>query len=446
MRLNIMTKESKITVIFGPNGSGKTRYAEDMRRKMASDSLRYIAFSDAYGAATDKAYYLQLRWNQHDIDEETPRVGELLEKAYLNAGNDTPERSLLRQQLYEIFDIEPFLDKYVILLSSGELRKFQLVKALLSHPTTLILDNPFIGLDAETRQLLNTLLFQLNRQQSINLYLLLSKREDVPDYADEIIYLGDSNDKQTNVQPTEYYAKEMASIEADMTENHNPSQSDVVVEMNKVSIRYGERTILRDLDWVIRKGERWALCGQNGSGKSTLLSLICADNPQSYACDIKLFGNQRGHGESIWEIKRRIGYVSPEMHRSYMRNIPTINVVASGLKDTVGLYIRANESEKNQCLKWMRLFGIEHLAQRSFLTLSSGEQRLALVARAFVKCPELLILDEPLHGLDNNNRRLVKNIIDAYCQDKSKTLIMVTHYEEELPECITKRKTLEKIQ
>lgn len=446
MRLNIMTKESKITVIFGPNGSGKTRYAEDMRRKMASDSLRYIAFSDAYGAATDKAYYLQLRWNQHDIDEETPRVGKLLEKAYLNAGNDTPERSLLRQQLYEIFDIEPFLDKYVILLSSGELRKFQLVKALLSHPTTLILDNPFIGLDAETRQLLNTLLFQLNRQQSINLYLLLSKREDVPDYADEIIYLGDSNDKETNVQPTEYYAKEMASIEADMTENHNPSQSDVVVEMNKVSIRYGERTILRDLDWVIRKGERWALCGQNGSGKSTLLSLICADNPQSYACDIKLFGNQRGHGESIWEIKRRIGYVSPEMHRSYMRNIPTINVVASGLKDTVGLYIRANESEKNLCLRWMRLFGIEHLAQRSFLTLSSGEQRLALVARAFVKCPELLILDEPLHGLDNNNRQLVKNIIEAYCQDKSKTLIMVTHYEEELPECITKRKTLEKIQ
>lgn len=446
MRLNIMTKESKITVIFGPNGSGKTRYAEDMRRKMASDSLRYIAFSDAYGAATDKAYYLQLRWNQHDIDEETPRVGKLLEKAYLNAGNDTPERSLLRQQLYEIFDIEPFLDKYVILLSSGELRKFQLVKALLSHPTTLILDNPFIGLDAETRQLLNTLLFQLNRQQGINLYLLLSKREDVPDYADEIIYLGDSNDKETNVQPTEYYAKEMASIEADMTENHNPSQSDVVVEMNKVSIRYGERTILRDLDWVIRKGERWALCGQNGSGKSTLLSLICADNPQSYACDIKLFGNQRGHGESIWEIKRRIGYVSPEMHRSYMRNIPTINVVASGLKDTVGLYIRANESEKNLCLRWMRLFGIEHLAQRSFLTLSSGEQRLALVARAFVKCPELLILDEPLHGLDNNNRQLVKNIIEAYCQDKSKTLIMVTHYEEELPECITKRKTLEKIQ
>jgi molybdate transport system ATP-binding protein len=267
----------------------------------------------------------------------------------------------------------------------------------------------------------------------------------VPDYADEIIYLGDSNDKETNVQPTEYYAKEMASIEAEMTENHNPSQSDVVVEMNKVSIRYGERTILRGLDWVIRKGERWALCGQNGSGKSTLLSLICADNPQSYACDIKLFGNQRGHGESIWEIKRRIGYVSPEMHRSYMRNIPTINVVASGLKDTVGLYIRANESEKNQCLKWMRLFGIEHLAQRSFLTLSSGEQRLALVARAFVKCPELLILDEPLHGLDNNNRQLVKNIIEAYCQDKSKTLIMVTHYEEELPECITKRKTLEKI-
>lgn len=438
-----MNKEAaRITVIFGPNGSGKTKYAEEMRRKLASDSVRYIAFKDAYGAATDKAYYLQLRWNQHDIDEETPSVGQLLDKAYLNTGSDTPERSAFRKQLYSIFSIDTFLDKYIILLSSGELRKFQIVKALLSHPTTLILDNPFIGLDAETRQLLNTLLFKLSKEQGISIYMLLSKREDVPQYTDDIIELKGNEDNNSEILTSDYYIKEIASIEAETPHNNCALQSDVIVEMQKVCIRYGERTILNNLDWKIMKGEHWALCGQNGSGKSTLLSLICADNPQSYACDIKLFGNQRGQGESIWEIKRRIGYVSPEIHRSYMRDIATINVIASGLKDSVGLYIRTNEEEKRLCLRWMRLFGIEHLAQRSFITLSSGEQRLALVARAFVKSPELLILDEPLHGLDDTNRLLVKNIIEAYCQNKTKTLIMVTHYEEELPNCINKRITL----
>ena len=206
--------------------------------------------------------------------------------------------------------------------------------------------------------------------------------------------------------------------------------------MNKVSIIYGERTILKELDWTVRNGERWALSGQNGAGKSTLLSLVCADNPQSYACDISLFGNPRGSGESIWDIKKHIGYVSPEMHRSYHRDIPAIRIVASGLKDTVGLYAKPNESEYDICRLWMKIFGLEGKENTSFLKLSSGEQRLVLVARAFVKDPQLLILDEPLHGLDNRNRRLVKDVIEAFCRRRNKTLIMVTHYKEELPACI----------
>ena len=206
--------------------------------------------------------------------------------------------------------------------------------------------------------------------------------------------------------------------------------------MNKVSIVYGERTILKELDWTVRNGERWALSGQNGAGKSTLLSLVCADNPQSYACDISLFGNPRGSGESIWDIKKHIGYVSPEMHRSYHRDIPAIRIVASGLKDTVGLYAKPDESEYDICRLWMKIFGLEGKENTSFLKLSSGEQRLVLVARAFVKDPQLLILDEPLHGLDNRNRRLVKDVIEAFCRRRNKTLIMVTHYKEELPACI----------
>ena len=212
--------------------------------------------------------------------------------------------------------------------------------------------------------------------------------------------------------------------------------------MHHVTVRYGSRTILNDINWTICQGEHWALSGPNGSGKSTLLSLICADNPQGYACDISLFGRQRGTGETIWDIKRRIGYVSPEMHRSYQRNLPAIQVVASGLKDTVGLYFRPNEQEREQCRQVMRLFAIGDLEQRSFLTLSGGEQRLVLLARAFVKSPDLLILDEPMHGLDDHNSEMVKAIINDYCSKPENTLIMVSHYEEELPKCINKRMEL----
>lgn len=210
-----------------------------------------------------------------------------------------------------------------------------------------------------------------------------------------------------------------------------------VVDLNKVGIRYGERTILKDLDWTVKCGEKWALSGENGSGKSTLLSLVCADNPQSYACDITLFGRKRGSGESIWEIKKHIGYVSPEMHRAYLKNLPAIDIVASGLHDSVGLYKRPRPEQMAACEWWMDIFGIADLKDRNFLQLSSGEQRLVLLARAFVKDPELLILDEPLHGLDLYNRRLVKDVIETFCRRKDKTMIMVTHYQEELPACIT---------
>ena len=220
---------------------------------------------------------------------------------------------------------------------------------------------------------------------------------------------------------------------------HEAYDSDEVVRLNRVSIRYGDRTILQDLDWTVRRGERWALSGENGAGKSTLLSLVCADNPQSYACDIRLFGRKRGSGESIWDIKRHIGYVSPEMHRAYQKNLPARDIVASGLHDSIGLYRRPAPGEVETCAWWMEVFGVGGLAARSFLHLSSGEQRLCLLARAFVKDPELLILDEPLHGLDTRNRRRVRAVIEAFCHRRGKTLVMVTHYEDELPPCIDHR-------
>ena len=433
----------KTIAIVGLNASGKTQYIERLRRQLASDRVRYIAFCDSYGVATDRAYYLQLRWNQHDIDEETPTVGSKLEQVFLQTGKDTAERRIYQQHLYHMFAMEKELDKYLILLSSGELRKYQLVKHLLSHPSILILDNPFIGLDAASRILLRDLLVTLVREEHLTVYLLLSKPEDIPSYTDEIIYMTPEDSFFAEPQGLSIESKKLL---LNLPPSAHTSMSEEIIRMNDVCIRYGKRQILNNLNWIINEGEHWSLSGPNGCGKSTLLSLISADNPQAYACDISLFGNQRGSGETIWEIKSRIGYVSPEMHRSYQRNLPSLQVVASGIKDTIGLYVRPNATEREKCLWWMRLFGIEDLASRSFMEISSGEQRMVLLARALVKDPELLILDEPMHGLDLHRQKLVKDIIETFCKRPHKTLIFVTHYLGELPSCIDHHLTLSKTQ
>ena len=429
----------KITAIAGRNGSGKTLYVDQLRKQLASDRVRYIAFTDSYGANVDGQYYLQLRWNQHDIDHETPTVGELLQQTYLLAGEDTAERRQLRNQLYGLFHMDEFLDKYIITLSSGELRKFQLTKTMFANPKLLIMDNPFIGLDAETRDQLRDLLKVLAEERNMEIMLVMSKTDDIPTFVSEVKWM----DKQEPV-PDHVLSREKRDAILSLPYTDRDYDCQKVVEMKNVSIRYGKRTILRDLNWTVMNGERWALSGQNGSGKSTLLSLVCADNPQSYACDITLFDRPRGSGESIWDIKKHIGYVSPEMHRSYKRNLPAIRIVASGLMDSIGLYAVPNEQDYERCRWWLDIFGIGELSDRPFLQLSSGEQRLVLLARAFVKDPQLLILDEPLHGLDLWNRRMVKDIIETFCQRRGKTLIMVTHYQEELPEVITNSLFLKK--
>lgn len=443
----------KVTAVVGRNGSGKTLYIDKLRKQLASDRVRYIAFTDSYGVNVDGQYYLQLRWNQHDIDHETPTVGELLQRAYLLAGEDTKERQVLQKQLYQLFHMNSLLDKYIITLSSGELRKFQLTKTLFANPRLLIMDNPFIGLDAETRDQLKDLLLMLSQERDMEIMLVLSKTDDIPEFVSQVTEIQGEGDCQEYAEVADYYAHQEpvpahvlpeSKREAILSLPYHDNDYDChqVVDMKNVNIRYGERTILKDLDWTVMNGDRWALSGQNGSGKSTLLSLVCADNPQSYACDITLFDRPRGSGESIWDIKKHIGYVSPEMHRSYKRNLPAIRIVASGLMDSIGLYAVPDTKDYDKCRWWLDIFGIGDLAERPFLQLSSGEQHLVLLARAFVKDPQLLILDEPLHGLDLWNRRLVKDVIETFCQRRNKTMIMVTHYEEELPSVITHKKFL----
>ena len=456
--VNLEIREGEQIAICGDNAAGKSRLVEILTqhypllqnevqfdfeteirkvdevtgvKRLVCEQIRYITFRDSYGDQ-DGQYYLQQRWNQHTIEDDMPTVGELLERI-------PEQREGLRRELYGTFELDSLLDKYIVALSSGELRKFQLIKTLLSNPRVLIMDNPFIGLDAKMRLLLHDFLEKITRETNLLIILVLSKYDDIPTFITHVIEVSDMV-----VLPKvrrEDFRSGVKSVSDGSGVKKNDSRvvpgAKKILDFHNVTIRYGARTILKDLNWTVRQGEFWALSGDNGSGKSTLLSLVCADNPQAYACDIELFGHKRGSGESIWDIKKHIGYVSPEMHRAYMKDMPAIDIVASGLSDSIGLYHRSKPEEKEQCMSWMRTFGIEGIADRTFLKLSSGEQRLCLLARAFVKDPELLILDEPMHGLDLKNRQMVKGIIDRFCSDEKKTMVMVTHYEEELPGCIT---------
>ncbi len=457
--INLEILRGEQIAIVGDNAAGKTRLVEVLtghyplllnevhydfspcKSRLASENIKYISFRDSYGEQ-DGSYYYQQRWNQHDIADDSPTVGEQL-----------PVTSFSK-----MFRLDELADKRIISLSSGELRKLQMAKALGTNPRVLILDNPFIGLDAPTRRDFRLLLETLTRETGLLIILILSKRDDIPDFITHVLPVEGLRllPKMSLAEYRKQYAAFPAPVLSDEVNNwivnlpvrdlsesdFYPAKGGEILRFRDVSIRYGNHTILRSLNWTVHEGERWALSGPNGSGKSTLLSLVCADNPQAYACNIELFGHRRGSGESIWQIKRHIGYVSPEMHRAYLKDIPAVDVVASGLSDSVGLYVRPKPEQKQICIDWMRVFGVEKLADTTFLRLSSGEQRLCLLARAFVKDPELLILDEPLHGLDDCHRSLVRQIIKQFCQRPHKTLIMVTHYEEELPDCITHRLSL----
>ena len=413
-------RKGEQVALMGDNASGKSRLAASFAGRCGA---KYITFRDSYGGYGDRNFFMQQRWNLFTLEEDPPSAGEQLRKEA--AASADPDAALRRlDELTALFGLTPVLDKYLVTLSSGELRKFQLTRALLAGPPVLVIDNPYIGLDPSARRLLTQLLESLTA--STTLMLVLSRVAEIPPFITHVIPVRDGE------------AGEKLSREAFLESVLPPA----VIRMRDVTIRFGERVILDRLTWTVREGEHWALTGANGSGKSTLLSLICADNPQAYACDIELFGRPRGTGETIWDIKRHIGFVSPELHRAFQVDAPALDIVTSGLFDTEGLYRHPTEEQRETARRWMGEFGIAELAERPFLRLSSGEQRLCLLSRAFVKDPPLYILDEPLHGLDEGWRRRVKALLDRFCGAPGKTLLMVTHYPEEYPACIDHSLTL----
>ncbi|XOV91266.1 MAG: ATP-binding cassette domain-containing protein [Bacteroidota bacterium] len=397
-------------------------------------------FRDLTGTSTNM--YYQQRYNSLD-SESVETVKDHLEKLRPFEG----EGYWNFDRVVERLRLKALMDKTLIKLSNGEAKRLLIASELIKNPVLLLMDNPLAGLDPDTRKDMNRIIHEIG-ESGINTVMVTSRHE-IPDLITHVASIWEGKvqvgtkrefDNHEFVREVSKSLDEKALIRL-LARKHQPFE--LVVKMNKVSVSYGENLILDQVDWEVKQKERWLVKGHNGAGKSTLLSLITADNPQSYSKDIILFDKKRGTGESIWDIKKKIGMVSAELFQYFPSHSTCLKVVESGFYDTMGLF-KPSQPENAQAMEWLEVLQIANQANTLFRNLPESMQRLALLARALVKDPPLLILDEPGQGLDLDQQYFFKELIEAVCNLSDITIIYVSHFQEEIPECFTHQLALEK--
>jgi molybdate transport system ATP-binding protein len=448
--ISLQIHEHEQWAIAGHSGSGKTTLANALAGKIFyqgniswhlpdadSHHVRVLMIEQQHhfkNRSNTTDFYYQQRYNSSDA-EDTVTVAEYLEESghVIDGSHWT-----------EILHIESLLQKPLIQLSNGENKRLQIVQALFRDPAILILDNPFTGLDAEGRKTLHNILGEIVKA-GIHI-ILITGHEELPACITHIAVL-ENGRLVTTGKAGEINLQKSSARSFDTTLIRKlpaPAQDsfEYAVKMVNVTIRYGEKVVFKNINWEVKKGERWCISGPNGSGKSTLLSLISADNPQAYANEIWLFDRRRGSGESIWDIKKRIGFVSPELHLFFDQGSSCFDVIASGLFDTIGLFRQLSTMQREQVESWLEILNLQSLRERALFRLSLGQQRMVLLARALVKNPPLLILDEPCQGLDEAQTSWFNQLIDELCVHFNTSLLYVSHYEKDLPSCVTHRLNL----
>jgi molybdate transport system ATP-binding protein len=336
-------------------------------------------------------------------------------------------------------------DERLIKLSNGETQRLRLAAALLRQPRLLLLDAPLTGLDAATRAWFDAFL-ALVAASGITVVLATAPGE-VPALITHVAVLAGQRIvaavPKRQFQPDYFSASptpplldevELQALSAPATDAPPPYQT--LVRLRNVSVRYGEKVVLDAINWEVKPGERWALTGPNGAGKSTLLSLLNGDNPQAYGKDITLFDRRRGTGESIWDIKRNIGYVSPELLHYFPGQLSVQQVVETGFSDKL-VPAAATPAQRARATRWLRVLHLESHANTPLRQLPASQQRLVLVARALAKSPPLLLLDEPGQGLDAAQAAHFRAVLDGLCRATRVALIYVSHYPDELPASLT---------
>lgn len=449
-RLDIQSGDSWAFV--GANGSGKSALARALSGELTllkgerHSDFRHVvrlSFEQLQKLVSDEWQRNNTDLLSQDEDDTGRTTAEIIQEEL----ND-PARCT---QLAEQFGITPLLTRRFKYLSTGETRKTLLCRALMAQPDLLILDEPFDGLDVNSRAQLATLLGELS-QQGYTVVLVLNRFDEIPDFIEQVGVLADCT--LTSQGPRQQVMADALVAQLAHSENLNgltlpetedptqvirlPDDRPLIVLRDGV-VSYNDRPILNQLSWQVNPGEHWQIVGPNGAGKSTLLSLITGDHPQGYSNDLTLFGRRRGSGETIWDIKRHIGYVSSSLHLDYRVSSSVRNVILSGFFDSIGIYQAVSDRQHQLTSQWLALLGLGAMGDAPFHSLSWGQQRLALIARALVKHPALLILDEPLQGLDPLNRQLVRRFVDVLIQQGSTQLLFVSHHAEDAPQCITHR-------
>ena len=459
--------------VIGPNGSGKTILLDIIAGKwpVSKGKIAYQLHTPLREAVelvsndysfnrivSAGAEYYQQRFHAYEserapsvraiLTDQLKPVGTVNEHSVELAPTKVTEEELLK--IAALLSITHLLDHPFVTLSNGETRRMLLAKSLLKKPEILILDNAFSGLDVHSREVLRNALNEL-AASGVTIIMATTPAE-IPACITHVLELEEGKIAAT------FHIRDYQSASATHIANPKPDPAKLAhfgqpkhtdyayaLDLRNINVRYIDQQILENVNWKIAKGEKWALSGPNGSGKSTLLSIITADNPQRFANDFDLFDKKRGGiGASIWDIKQKIGHVSPELHLYFPRETLVFKTIASGFFDATGVFFKKlTETQIERVHEVAELLHVHDLIDKQFSELSKGKQRMVLLARALVKNPPLLILDEPCQGLDADAIEYFKAVVDAVCDTPERTLIYVSHYPNEIPSCVTKTLRLE---
>jgi molybdate transport system ATP-binding protein len=346
----------------------------------------------------------------------------------------TIEKIIEEELRHDRFLIQTNENKSLESMSSGQQRKALLSYLIDQKPQYMVLDDVYSNIDIETQLSITKTLTELS-ESTLLIQLFFRKRDLLP--CIETIYtINPNNQISTRINADEFRNTDSKTdsqthrfvLPKSFSENH--IDIDPLVQLNSVSVHYGEKKVLDKVNWTIKPGEFWQLVGPNGAGKSTMITMICGDNPKAYGQDMILFGRKKGSGETIWDIKRQIGYFTPNMIHQFTRDDSVENMIISGLLDSVGLYVVPTDLQKDTAKLWIDMLG-PSFRKKSFQSLSIGQQRMVMVARAMVKHPPLLILDEPTIELDDENSRVFIEMVNAIAAEKQVAIIYVSHREEE---------------
>jgi molybdate transport system ATP-binding protein len=325
-------------------------------------------------------------------------------------------------------------DQNIATHSGGEQKKALLNYCISQKADYILLDNPYDNLDITSQKSLSILLDNVSKTTTI--IQLVNRNSDLLPFVQQAFYINPKGEYKFINKINEFIDSVHNQI-VEICSNKIPEPilvnnfADIeLVNFKKISVSYNDRAIIKNIEWQINKNEFWQLIGPNGAGKTTILSMIIGDNPKAFGQDITLFGVKKGSGESVWDLKKKIGYFTPSMTDLFARNTTLEHMIVSGIFDSIGLYKMPTERQLRLAKEWLNVLEMNHLCKKPFYKLTAGQQRLTMIARAMVKHPPLLILDEPTAGLDDNNALLVSQLINKIASESQTSIIYVSHRNE----------------